>query len=212
MMLKINELFYSIQGEGNTVGFPTVFIRTSGCPIRCSYCDSAYAFNQGKHLSIDEIIKAVSAYKVRHVLLTGGEPLAQEPVIDLMTKLSDLGYQVAIETGGFLSIEKIDKRVSVILDVKTPGSYEDKGNNVNNYLLLKSVDQLKFVICSREDFDWAKQYIAKYDLLEKCQVIFSPSYQELADSQLADWILAEQLPVRFQVQLHKVLWGDVPGK
>lgn len=210
--LKINEIFYSLQGEAKTVGLPTVFIRLTGCPIRCSYCDTDYAFFAGVDYSIDEIIKQVSQYNAKYITVTGGEPLAQPAVHDLMQQLCDLQYSVSIETGGMLPIEQIDNRVSVVLDIKTPGSNEMQSNLVANYQLLQHNDQVKFVVCDAEDFAWAVDIIKQYQLLEKCEVLISPSYQELDEAELAELVLASKLPVRMQIQLHKFLWGDAKGR
>ncbi len=210
--IKIDEIFYSIQGESNTIGFPTVFIRLTGCPIRCSYCDTSYAFYGGKDLSIEEILARVNSYGSKHVLVTGGEPLAQANTKELLKLLCDQNFHVSIETGGMLDISMIDPRVSIVLDIKTPGSNENHSNLVNNYSKLKTNDQIKFVICDFDDFIWSKDIVKRYNLLEKCEVIFSPSYGEVENHELADWVLEEKMPVRFQVQLHKVLWGDIRGK
>ncbi|OAJ35455.1 7-carboxy-7-deazaguanine synthase QueE [Piscirickettsia salmonis] len=210
--LRINELFYSLQGETRTVGLPTVFIRLTGCPLRCTYCDSAYAFTGGERLSLDQIIIKVQAYQVRHVTVSGGEPLAQPNVFELMRRLCDLGYEVSIETSGALPIEEIDVRVMKVVDIKTPGSGEHQRNRYENFDYITGHDQIKFVICNRQDYDWAVACVNQYDLTSLCEVLFSPSYEQLKGTELADWILTDQLDVRFQLQLHKILWGDVPGK
>ncbi|QGP55254.1 7-carboxy-7-deazaguanine synthase [Piscirickettsia salmonis] len=210
--LRINELFYSLQGETRTVGLPTVFIRLTGCPLRCTYCDSAYAFTGGERLSLDQIIIQVQAYQARHVTVSGGEPLAQPNVFELMRRLCDLGYEVSIETSGALPIEEIDARVMKVVDIKTPGSGEHQRNHYENFDHITGHDQIKFVICDRQDYDWAVACVNQYDLTSLCEVLFSPSYEELKGAELADWILTDQLDVRFQLQLHKILWGDVPGK
>ncbi|NQY42578.1 MAG: 7-carboxy-7-deazaguanine synthase QueE [Legionellales bacterium] len=210
--IKISEIFYSIQGESNTSGFPTVFVRLTGCPIRCSYCDTAYAFSGGADLSIEQILERIQSYKSKYVLITGGEPLAQINALKLIKILCDNDYYVSIETGGMLDISSIDSRANIILDIKTPGSNESHNNLVNNYSKLKKNDQIKFVICDFDDFSWARAVIEQYSLLEKCEVIFSPSYGEVDNNELANWVLDAQIPIRFQVQLHKILWGDVRGK
>jgi 7-carboxy-7-deazaguanine synthase len=211
--MKITEIFYSLQGETKTVGLPTVFVRLTGCPLRCGYCDSAYAFSGGSNQSVDEVIQTVASYRTKYVTVTGGEPLAQkEECLLLLKKLCDLGYQVSLETSGALDVSAVDARVVKVVDIKTPGSLESAKNNFNNIPYLLPHDQVKFVICSRADYEWAKKIIMQFDLPSHCEVLFSPSHHDLSPSVLADWILADQLPIRFQVQLHKVLWGDVPGK
>lgn len=211
-MLKIHEIFYSLQGEATRVGFPTVFVRLTGCPLRCGYCDTAYAFQGGRNMSQDEILQAVKKYNTRHVTVTGGEPLAQKECLPLLTALSDAGYDVSLETGGSLDIANIDTRVAVILDIKTPGSGEEAKNFWPNLAHLKPKDEVKIVLCDRADYDWAKQVLAQHGITEKCTVLFSPVYATLAPRDLAEWILADQLPVRFQLQLHKILWGEEPGR
>jgi 7-carboxy-7-deazaguanine synthase len=210
--LRVNEIFHSLQGEADAVGFRTVFVRLTGCPLRCQYCDTEYAFHAGDWLDIDAILEKVESFETRHVCVTGGEPLAQPSCRTLLTRLCDAGYDVSLETSGALDIAGVDARVARVVDVKTPGSGEATRNRVENFPLLTRRDQLKFVICSREDFDWSKGYVAEHVLARRCQVIFSPSYTQVLPTLLADWILAERLPVRFQLQLHKVLWGDTPGK
>ncbi|MCX7125535.1 MAG: 7-carboxy-7-deazaguanine synthase QueE [Gammaproteobacteria bacterium] len=211
-MLKITEIFFSLQGETRTVGLPTVFIRLTGCPLRCQYCDTAYAFSGGENISIDEIIKSLEKYNTKYLTVTGGEPLAQKNCLVLLTKLCDLGYLVSLETSGAMSISDVDSRVVKIVDIKTPASLESSKNNFENIAYLLPQDQIKFVICDRHDYDWSKKIISQFELNKKCEVLFSPSYQQLSNQDLANWILADQLPVRFQLQLHKVIWGDVPGK
>jgi len=210
--LRINEIFHSLQGEADAVGFRTVFVRLTGCPLRCQYCDTAYAFHAGEWLTIETILEKVEVFDASHVCVTGGEPLAQPNCHPLLARLCDAGYQVSLETSGALAIDGVDARVARVVDVKTPGSGESKRNRVENYRLLTPRDQLKFVICSREDYDWSKAFLKEHDLADRCQVLFSPSYSQLAPTPLADWILADRLPVRFQLQLHKILWGDVPGR
>lgn len=211
-MLKITEIFYSLQGETTYSGLPTVFIRLTGCPLRCAYCDTAYAFSGGKNSAIDDILKTISTYKTKYVTVTGGEPLAQKNCLVLLKKLCDLNYCVSLETSGALDVSHVDPRVVKIVDVKTPGSTEASKNLFENFSFVTSRDQIKFVICDRADYDWAKQIIDQYHLTEKCELLFSPSAEQLSKSDLADWILQDQLPVRFQLQLHKQIWGDVRGK
>lgn len=211
-MLKISEIFFSLQGETRTVGLPTIFIRLTGCPLRCQYCDTAYAFSGGKNFSIDDVIKNIEKYSTKYVTVTGGEPLAQKECLLLLKKLCDLNYVVSLETSGALTISEVDSRVIKIVDVKTPASLEASKNNFKNMDYIFSHDQIKFVICDRNDYDWSKKIIDQFKLTEKCEILFSPSYQQINYHDLAEWILADQLPVRFQVQLHKVVWGDVPGR
>jgi len=204
--LRINEIFHSLQGEADAVGFRTVFVRLTGCPLRCQYCDTAYAFHAGEWQDIDAILEAVESFRTPHVCVTGGEPLAQPNCRLLLARLCDAGHQVSLEIAG------VDARVARVVDVKTPGSGEVLRNRPENFPLLTRRDQVKFVICSREDFDWSRAYLQEHALTERCQVLFSPSYTQVSPTELADWILADRLPVRFQLQLHKILWGDVPGK
>lgn len=210
--LRINEIFFSLQGEADSVGFPTVFIRLTGCPLRCQYCDTAYAFHHGDWIEIEAILNITSQYAARHVCVTGGEPLAQPNCIPLLARLCDAGFKVSLETSGAMDIAAVDARVSRVVDVKTPGSNEVGRNKVENFELLRSSDQLKFVICSRADYEWSKDFIEQHHLLARCPVLLSPSYTEMPPAHLADWILADRLPVRFQLQLHKILWGDVAGR
>lgn len=209
--LRITEIFYSLQGEARTVGWPTVFVRLTGCPLRCGYCDTAYAFHGGEWRSLDDIERQVAAYGPRYVTVTGGEPLAQQACRDLLARLA-ARYEVSLETSGALDISNIDPRVSVVMDLKTPGSGEEKRNRFENIPLLKSNDQVKFVICSRVDYEWSRKQLFEHRLHERCEVLFSPAYGQLNPGELADWILADRLPVRMQVQLHKILWGDTPGR
>jgi 7-carboxy-7-deazaguanine synthase len=209
--LRVTEIFYSIQGESRPSGFPTVFVRLTGCPLRCQYCDTAYAFHGGEWFSFAEVLRAVAQYEPRYVCVTGGEPLAQANCLGLLTALCKAGYNVSLETSGALAIAAVDPRVTIVMDIKTPGSLEHARNLLANLNSLKSTDQLKFVICNREDYEWSKSFCAEHKLLERCAVLFSPSQQEIAGKELAEWILADRLPVRFQVQLHKYLWGDEPG-
>jgi 7-carboxy-7-deazaguanine synthase len=210
--LRINEIFHSLQGEADAVGFPTVFVRLTGCPLRCQYCDTEYAFHAGDWHDLDVIVGEVRSFGSRHVCVTGGEPLAQPNCLKLLRQLCDAGFDVSLETSGALDIGEVDARVSRVVDVKTPGSREAARNRVENFALLTRRDQLKFVICSREDYDWSKAYLQEHGLPERCQVLFSPSYSQVPPATLAEWILADRLQVRFQLQLHKILWGDVPGK
>ena len=210
--LRINEIFHSLQGEADAVGYPTVFVRLTGCPLRCQYCDTEYAFHAGDWLSFDDIEAKVRGYGARHVCVTGGEPLAQANCLKLLERLCDSGLEVSLETSGALDIAAVDARVSRVVDVKTPGSREAARNRIENFELLGPRDQLKFVICSREDYDWSKAFLREHGLPGRCRILFSPSYGEVTPTALADWILADRLPVRFQLQLHKVLWGDTPGR
>jgi 7-carboxy-7-deazaguanine synthase len=210
--LRINEIFHSLQGEADSVGFRTVFVRLTGCPLRCHYCDTEYAFHAGEWRDIDSVLETVASFDAPHVCVTGGEPLAQPNCLTLLARLCDAGHLVSLETGGAFSIAEVDPRVVRVLDVKTPGSGEAARNLVENFPLLTASDQVKFVITSRADYEWSKVYLEEHGLAKRCQVLFSPSYHQVSPTELADWILADRLPVRFQLQLHKVLWGDVPGK
>lgn len=210
--LRLTEIFFSLQGETRTVGLPTVFVRLTGCPLRCQYCDTAYAFQGGDWHELDDIIARVKQYKARHVTVTGGEPLAQKACIPLLTRLCDEGYEVSLETSGALSVAEVDPRVVKVVDIKTPGSAEVDKNHWENIPHLLPHDQVKFVICDRADYEWSKQILQQYQLPERCDVLFSPSHTQLPPGQLADWILEDQLPVRLQIQLHKYLWGDVQGR
>lgn len=209
---RITEIFYSLQGETRTVGLPTVFVRLTGCPLRCGYCDTEYAFYGGEKMDIEDIVAQVASYNPRYVCVTGGEPLAQPNCIPLLTALCDLGVEVSIETSGAMDIAKVDPRVVRVMDLKTPGSGEESKNRYGNIELLQAQDQLKFVICNREDYDWACNKLYEYQLPERCDVLFSPIHGELDPAQLADWIIADNLPVRMQLQLHKYLWGDEQGR
>jgi 7-carboxy-7-deazaguanine synthase len=209
--LKIFEIFYSLQGESSRMGLPTIFIRLSGCPMRCHYCDTAYAFQGGSMMAVDKVMEAIKKYDTRYVTVTGGEPLAQKEVLSLLKVLADQNYEVSIETGGGLSIKEIDPRIKIILDIKTPESGEEKKNYWENLNLIHAKDEIKFVLCSRKDYEWAKKILGQYKLTEKCHVLFSPVYQKLNATDLGNWILQDQLPVRMQIQLHKLLWGEKPG-
>jgi 7-carboxy-7-deazaguanine synthase len=206
MNLKINEIFYSIQGESSMMGAPCVFVRLTYCNLRCSYCDTEYAFYEGKDMTIDEILSEIKKYDCKLVEITGGEPMVQENVNILMKQLCDSGYEVMIETGGSLSIKNIDKRVKIIMDLKTPSSKMENKNLYENVDYLKSCDEVKFVIGNREDYKWSKGIIKKYNLYDKVTVLMSPVFDELDNIDLANWILEDKLKVRFQVQLHKYIW------
>lgn len=210
--LRITEIFHSLQGEADTVGIPTVFVRLTGCPLRCQYCDTAYAFEGGEWRSIDSIMGQVAEFGTRYVCVTGGEPLAQRNCTTLLARFCDAGYRVSLETSGALDITRVDARVVRVVDVKTPGSGEEHRNRIENLAALRPTDQLKFVICNRDDYDWSRQFVEAHALAARCPILFSPSHEQLPAAQLADWILADRLPVRFQIQLHKYLWGNVPGK
>ena len=209
--LKVFEIFYSLQGESSRVGLPTIFIRLSGCPMRCHYCDTAYAFQGGLMMGMDDIMSSIKKYDTRYVTVTGGEPLAQKEVLNLLKTLADSDYEVSLETGGGLSIKEVDPRVKIILDIKTPESGEEKKNHWENLEVINSKDEIKFVLCSRGDYEWAKQILDQYQLTEKCEILFSPVYQKLNATDLGNWILKDQLHVRMQIQLHKLLWGEKPG-
>ncbi|MDB4089853.1 radical SAM protein [Gammaproteobacteria bacterium] len=210
--LIINEIFYSIQGESLSSGMPTVFIRLTGCPLRCQYCDTAYAFTEGSKKNFDEIINEVKKFNCNNITVTGGEPLSQKNTIDLLTLLNDLSYNVSIETSNAISIKNLDNKTTIVLDVKTPASEESDKNIIDNYKYLKHMDQVKFVICDLDDYGWAKDYIFKYNLHEKCTVLFSPSYNQMDIKILAENMLKDNIPARLQTQLHKVIWSDERGK
>jgi len=211
-MLKITEIFHSLQGEARQAGLPTVFVRLTGCPLRCTYCDSEYAFYGGEWMHIDAIVAEVRRYDTPRVCVTGGEPLAQKRCLDLLERLCDEGFDVSLETGGALDIGAVDARVSRVVDIKTPASREVSSNRWENLDELTERDQLKFVICSRDDYEWAREQLAGRDLARRCEVLFSPAWGMIEPADLAGWILEDRLPVRFQLQLHKLLWGDVPGR
>ncbi len=211
MSLRIFEIFHSLQGESSRVGLPTVFIRLTGCPLRCGYCDTEYAFNGGANQTFEEILAKVSSYGTQYVCVTGGEPLAQKGCNQLLEMLSDAGYKVSLETSGAIDISKVDKRVSIIMDIKTPGSGEESKNLWDNIGHLSAKDEVKFVLVDRADYDWAKEVIIKNRLTSKCPVLFSPVYKTLIPTDLASWVLEDCLPVRMQVQLHKILWGEKSG-
>jgi 7-carboxy-7-deazaguanine synthase len=210
--VRITEIFFSLQGETRTVGLPTVFVRLTGCPLRCVYCDTAYAFSGGQRMSIAEIVERVGGYGARYVTVTGGEPLAQKACLPLLTALCDAGYEVSLETGGADDVSAVDPRVVRVVDLKTPGSGEVARNLYENVDSLRAGDQLKFVITDQADYDWAVAKLDEYRLAERCEILFSPVAGSLEPAQLAEWILRDRLPVRFQLQLHKLLWGDSPGR
>tara|TARA_R110001583_G_scaffold18663_2_gene73975 strand:- start:111 stop:761 length:651 start_codon:yes stop_codon:yes gene_type:complete len=210
--LRITEIFYSLQGESRTLGLPTVFVRLTGCPLRCVYCDTEYAFHGGERRELDDILAEVAQYSPRYICVTGGEPLAQPECLSLLTALCDAGYEVSLETSGALPIEKVDARVSRVMDLKTPASGEMHRNLMDNISFLTDHDQVKFVLCNREDYDWARFQLDSYQLNKRAgEVLFSPSFGQLSATDLANWIVADNLPVRFQMQLHKILWNDAAG-
>ena len=209
--LRIFEIFHSLQGESSRVGLPTVFVRLTGCSLRCGYCDTAYAFQGGSTQTIEDILREVAQYQAQYVCVTGGEPLAQKSCTDLLKALCDAGYSVSLETSGAVDISEVDARVSVIMDIKTPGSGEESKNLWENIIHLKAKDEVKFVLADRADYDWAKQILEKYQVLKKIPVLFSPVYGTLPPADLAKWVLEDHLPVRMQLQLHKILWGEKPG-
>ena len=209
--VRITEIFHSLQGEALSSGTPTVFIRLTGCPQRCHYCDTEYAFSGGELMSIEKILKEVVQHHTKYVTVTGGEPLAQQTCHSLLRRLCDQGYIVSLETSGAQDIAKVDNRVIIVMDLKTPASGEEHNNCYQNIDLLKESDQIKFVICNRNDYEWAKEKIEQYNLLQNYCVWFSPSWHDQQPTELAEWILKDCLPVRMQIQLHKVLWGDQPA-
>jgi 7-carboxy-7-deazaguanine synthase len=210
--LRISEIFYSLQGETSRVGLPTVFVRTTGCPMRCTYCDTAYAFSGGEDMNIGKILDEVGRYPARYVTVTGGEPMAQKNCLMLLRALCDRGYHVSLETGGALDISGVDARAMKVLDIKTPASGEAAKNHWPNLAALNAHDEIKFVLCDRADYEWAKQKLHEHNLADKCTVLFAPAQDTLSATDLADWILQDHLPVRMQVQLHKILWGNQRGK
>jgi 7-carboxy-7-deazaguanine synthase len=210
--LRVNEIFYSLQGEARTVGLPTVFIRLTGCPLRCGYCDTEYAFHEGGWMTTADILAQVAGYQPRYVTVTGGEPLAQRPCTELLAQLCDAGYEVSLETSGAVDIGKVDPRVSIVMDIKTPGSGEMEKNEAANLLCLKPTDQIKFVICDRADYEWSRALLQRERLAERCEVLFSPAWGRIEPKELAEWVLADRLPVRVQIQLHKLLWGETRGR
>ncbi|HJU38011.1 MAG TPA: 7-carboxy-7-deazaguanine synthase QueE [Tahibacter sp.] len=210
--MRITEIFHSVQGEADAAGWPTVFVRLTGCPLRCVWCDTEYAFHGGEWRTIGEILATVDDYGVRHVCVTGGEPLAQKRCHALLTALCDRGYAVSLETSGALDVGQVDARVAKIVDLKAPGSGEEARNLWSNLAHVGARDQIKIVIADRADYEWARARVAEHDLAARCQVLFSPVHGKIAPRELAQWILADRLPVRFQVQLHKLLWGEEPGR
>lgn len=210
--LRITEIFHSLQGESLSSGIPTTFIRLTGCPLRCGYCDTAYAFSGGQWMSFDQILDSVAKNKTGYVTVTGGEPLAQKACLQLLIELCNRGYTVSLETSGALSVQDVDARVVKVMDIKTPDSGEAGRNLYENLEWLDRKDQIKFVICSRADYDWARQTIQQYNMSKLCEVLFSPAHGRQSPRELAEWILEHNLPVRLQLQLHKLLWGDTPGR
>ena len=212
LKLRLTEIFYSLQGETRTAGIPTVFIRLTGCPLRCQYCDTSYAFTGGQWWEFSAILAELEKYATRYVTVTGGEPLAQKACYDLLTVLCDAGYDVSLETSGAMDVAAVDSRVVKVMDLKTPASGEEAKNRYSNIQFLDQKDQVKFVLCDREDYVWAVAKLREYHLVDRCEVLFSPSHGQLALRELAEWVLADQLPVRIQIQLHKLIWGDEPGR
>jgi len=212
MSLRITEIFFSIQGETSKIGLPTVFIRLTGCPLRCQYCDTSYAFYGGEVMLFEDIIHRVTKFNCKDVCVTGGEPLAQANSKKLLKDLADLDFQVSLETGGSISLKEVDERVKIIMDIKTPDSGESTKNRWENLELLKQSDELKIVICSQEDYQWSKDIIKQYKISEKCPILFSPCAESIDPRDLAEWILTDQLPIRFQMQIHKILWDNQPGR
>ncbi|HEU4663556.1 MAG TPA: 7-carboxy-7-deazaguanine synthase QueE [Dokdonella sp.] len=210
--LRITEIFHSLQGEADAVGWPTVFVRLTGCPLRCSWCDTTYSFHGGEWRTIDAVLDEVAGYRARHVCVTGGEPLAQKRCLALLARLCDAGYEVSLETSGALDVGDVDARVRKVVDLKPPGSGEVARNLWSNVAHLLPHDQVKFVLADRDDYDWAVARVREHDLAARCQVLFSPVHGRLAPRTLAEWILADRLPVRMQLQLHKLLWGEEPGR
>lgn len=210
--VRITEVFHSLQGESRTVGLPTVFVRLTGCPLRCVYCDTAYAFHGGEWQGIDDVCDTVAGYRTPYVTVTGGEPLAQFNADRLIHALADAGHEVSVETSGAMDIRVLDERIVRVMDIKTPGSGEVERNRWDNLEALREKDQIKFVICDRHDYEWSRDLLQREGLADRCEVLFSPEHEHVHPGELADWILADRLPVRFQVQLHKYLWGDVPGR
>ncbi len=210
--LRINEIFFSLQGETSRVGLPTVFVRLTGCPLRCGYCDTAYAFTGGENISIAEILNRIAHYKTNYITVTGGEPLAQKACLVLLTALCDAKYSVSLETSGALDLSQVDLRVCKVMDIKTPGSGEVTKNNWENLIHLTPKDEIKFVLCNEADYQWASEIIRRKQLSQLCPILFSPVYDSLNPATLASWILRDELPVRMQLQMHKLLWGEGPGR
>lgn len=209
--LRITEIFFSLQGESKTVGLPTVFVRLTGCPLRCQYCDTEYAFTGGSAMTLDEIVDEVKRHPAKHITVTGGEPLAQKRCVSLLTRLCDKGYEVSLETSGAIDVAEVDVRVMKVMDLKTPASKEEAKNRWENLQYITPQDQIKFVVCDADDYAWMKSVINEHQLNQRCEILVSPSYQQLSAKDLAEWILADGLDVRFQLQLHKILWNDEPG-
>ena len=210
--LRLTEIFYSLQGEADTVGIPTTFVRLTGCPLRCQYCDTEYAFTGGEWWEMAAVLERVKQLGARHVCVTGGEPLAQKSCLALLAALADAGHRVSLETSGAMLIDSVDARVIRVVDVKTPGSREEHRNRYDQLQLLRAEESVKFVLCDRADYEWGRDKLTALQLPQRCQILFSPSHDQLPARQLADWILADRLPVRFQIQLHKYLWGNEPGR
>jgi 7-carboxy-7-deazaguanine synthase len=210
--LKLTEIFHSLQGEADSVGIPTTFVRLTGCPLRCQYCDTAYAFHGGEWWELPAILQRVEQLGARYVCVTGGEPLSQKACLDLLQALADAGYRVSLETSGAMAIDAVDARIVRVVDVKTPGSGEESRNRYDQLALLRPEEQIKFVLCSRADYEWGRDKLNSLNLADRCHVLFSPSHEQLPARQLAEWILEDRLPVRFQIQLHKYLWGNEPGR
>jgi 7-carboxy-7-deazaguanine synthase len=210
--LKLTEIFHSLQGEADTVGIPTIFVRLTGCPLRCQYCDTAYAFHGGEWWELSAVLERVKQLGSRHVCVTGGEPLAQKSCLALLTALANAGYRVSLETSGAMSIDAVDPRIIRVVDIKTPASREEPRNQYEQLALLRTDELVKFVVCDRADYEWSREKLTSLQLAQRCQVLFSPSHEQLPARQLADWILEDRLPVRFQIQLHKYLWGNEPGR
>jgi 7-carboxy-7-deazaguanine synthase len=212
LQLRISEIFHSLQGETSRAGLPTVFVRLTGCPLRCSYCDTSYAFSGGQTMTLAAILDEVARHAPRYVTVTGGEPLAQKGCLELLRALCDAGYEVSLETGGALDVSKVDARVVKVLDIKTPGSGEAEKNLWRNLDAMTARDEIKFVLCDEADYEWAREVMREHGLAQKCEVLFSPAQGQLPPEHLAEWILRDRLPVRMQLQLHKLLWGDERGR
>ncbi len=209
--LRVTEIFYSLQGESRPAGIPTAFIRLTGCPLRCRYCDTEYAFHGGRQMPIADILVEIEKFGARYVCVTGGEPLAQPNCLNLLSRLADSGFRVSLETSGALDISDVDDRVTIVMDIKTPASGELDRNRWENLERLKPEDQIKFVVCDRQDYEWARDILSEHDLTRRVSVLFSPAWGQGIDRPLAEWILEDRLEVRFQMQLHKILWGETPG-
>lgn len=212
LRLRVNEIFHSIQGESTSTGIPTTFVRLTGCPLRCRYCDTAYAFTEGQWMSLEQIEARVAGFGLRHVTVTGGEPLAQKNCLELLRNLCERDHVVSLETSGALDVSQVDPRVIKVMDIKTPASGESARNRWENIPYLRKQDQVKFVLCDRKDYEWARSILREHELEHRCEVLFSPAFGDLEFRRLAEWILEDRLPVRFQLQLHKLLWGDERGR